>query len=93
MARGKVPICQAKVESFDSLSPASAAIWSLSWASFGQAIDQGLARGPRIYPCGAMITTTGGLGDLRLLSDLPRSPGRPLSYSTLCGIISRPLIS
>ena len=25
-----------------------------------QAIDEGLAPGPRIYPCGAMITTTGG---------------------------------
>jgi imidazolonepropionase-like amidohydrolase len=45
-----------------------------------QAIDDGLARGPRIYPCGAMITTTGGHADLRPLSDLPRSPGGPLSY-------------
>ena len=44
-----------------------------------QAIDEGLARGPRIYPCGAMITTTGGHGDLRPLSDLPRSPGGALS--------------
>jgi len=44
-----------------------------------QAIDDGLARGPRIYPCGAMITTTGGHGDLRPLSDLPRSPGGALS--------------
>src|SRR5580693_8888957 len=25
-----------------------------------QAIDEGLVSGPRIYPCGAMITTTGG---------------------------------
>src|SRR6516162_6442831 len=45
-----------------------------------QAIDDGLARGPRIYPCGAMITTTGGHTDMRPLSDLPRSPGGPLSY-------------
>ena len=44
-----------------------------------QAIDDGLARGPRIYPCGAMITTTGGHGDLRPLSDIPRRPGGPLS--------------
>jgi imidazolonepropionase-like amidohydrolase len=44
-----------------------------------QAIDTGLARGPRIYPCGAMITTTGGHGDLRPTSDLPRSPGGPPS--------------
>ena len=45
-----------------------------------QAIDDGLARGPRIYPCGAMITTTGGHGDLRPLSELPRRPGGPLSF-------------
>jgi imidazolonepropionase-like amidohydrolase len=44
-----------------------------------QAIDEGLVPGPRIYPCGAMITTTGGHGDLRPLSDLPRSPGGPVS--------------
>jgi imidazolonepropionase-like amidohydrolase len=44
-----------------------------------QAIDDGLAIGPRIYPCGAMITTTGGHGDLRPLSDLPRRPGGRLS--------------
>lgn len=45
-----------------------------------QAIDSGAAKGPRIYPSGAMITTTGGHGDLRPLSDLPRSPGGPLSH-------------
>jgi imidazolonepropionase-like amidohydrolase len=45
-----------------------------------QAIDDGLATGPRIYPCGAMITTTGGHGDMRSLSDLPRTAGGPLSY-------------
>jgi imidazolonepropionase-like amidohydrolase len=44
-----------------------------------QAIDQGLAVGPRIYPSGAMLTTTGGHGDMRPLSDLPRSPGGPVS--------------
>src|SRR5262245_18816792 len=45
-----------------------------------QAIDDGLVPGPRIYPSGAVITTTGGHGDMRFLSDLPRSPGGPLSY-------------
>src|SRR5262245_12502232 len=44
-----------------------------------QAIDEGLVAGPRIYPSGAMITTTGGHGDLRALSELPRSPGGPPS--------------
>jgi imidazolonepropionase-like amidohydrolase len=44
-----------------------------------QAIDGGLVAGPRIYPSGAMITTTGGHGDMRPLSDLPRN-ANPLSY-------------
>jgi imidazolonepropionase-like amidohydrolase len=40
-----------------------------------QAIDDGLVSGPRIYPCGAMITATGGHGDLRPLSDIPSVGG------------------
>ncbi|KAB0265107.1 metal-dependent hydrolase family protein [Microvirga brassicacearum] len=47
--------------------------------AFKQAIDEGLVSGPRIYPSGAMITTTGGHADMRPFSDLPRSPGGPLS--------------
>jgi imidazolonepropionase-like amidohydrolase len=50
-----------------------------------QAIDEGLVTGPRIFPSGAMITTTGGHGDMRPLSDLPRSPGGPLSYGERIG--------
>lgn len=50
-----------------------------------EAIDSGLATGPRIYPSGAMITTTGGHADMRPLSDLPRSPGGPLSHLELTG--------
>jgi imidazolonepropionase-like amidohydrolase len=50
-----------------------------------QAIDEGLVTGPRIYPSGAMITTTGGHGDMRPLSDLPRSPGGTLSYMERTG--------
>jgi imidazolonepropionase-like amidohydrolase len=42
-----------------------------------QAIDQGLATGPRIYPCGAIITSSGGHGDVRPLYELPRAPGGP----------------
>jgi len=41
-----------------------------------QAIDTGLISGPRIYPSGPMITTTGGHGDFRPLSELPRSGGQ-----------------
>jgi imidazolonepropionase-like amidohydrolase len=50
-----------------------------------QAIDEGLVPGPRIYPCGAMITTTGGHGDMRPLSDLPRNPGGPVSLMEQTG--------
>lgn len=44
--------------------------------AFKQAIDDGLIAGPRIYPSGPMITTSGGHGDMRMLSDLPRSSSR-----------------
>ena len=40
-----------------------------------RAIDEGLLPGPRLYPSGAIITITGGHGDFRALSDLPRTPG------------------
>ncbi|PWT72250.1 MAG: hydrolase [Bacteroidetes bacterium] len=39
------------------------------------AIDQGIVVGPRIYPSGAMITTTSGHGDFRLPYELPRKLG------------------
>jgi imidazolonepropionase-like amidohydrolase len=45
-----------------------------------KAIDAGQTVGPRIYPSGAMITTTGGHGDLRPVSDLPRIPGGAMSH-------------
>jgi imidazolonepropionase-like amidohydrolase len=47
--------------------------------AFKQAIDEGLIAGPRIYPSGAMITTTGGHGDMRMLSELPRDANGSLS--------------
>jgi len=42
-----------------------------------RAIDEGIVSGPRIYPSGAMITTSGGHGDLRLPSEIPHDPARP----------------
>ena len=54
-----------------------------------QAIDDGLMPGPRIYPSGAMVTTSGGHGDLRPLSDVPRSPGGPLgAFERIGGAIA-----
>src|SRR5688500_5861409 len=38
-----------------------------------RAIDEGLVKGPRIYPSGAVITVTSGHGDFRQLTDLPRT--------------------
>ena len=45
--------------------------------AFKQAIDEGLVPGPRIYPSGAMITATGGHGDLRPLSGRAPESRRP----------------
>src|SRR5262249_28621490 len=53
-----------------------------------KAIDSGLAVGPRIYPCGAVITTTGGHGDMRMNSDVPRSPGGPQSQLTTLDMVT-----
>ncbi|GKQ55704.1 amidohydrolase family protein [Bradyrhizobium sp. Ce-3] len=47
--------------------------------SLKRAIDEGLVVGPRIYPSGAIITITGGHGDFRQLSELPRTIGGMLS--------------
>jgi imidazolonepropionase-like amidohydrolase len=39
-------------------------------------IDTGLVPGPRIWPCGAFISQTGGHGDFRLPNDMPAQPGQ-----------------
>ena len=45
--------------------------------SIKKAIDEGIIAGPRIFPSGAMITTSGGHGDLRLPFEGPaRRVGR-----------------
>jgi len=53
--------------------------------SLKRAIDEGLADGPRIYPSGAMITITGGHGDFRSPTELPRVIGGPLTRSEVLG--------
>jgi imidazolonepropionase-like amidohydrolase len=59
----------------------------LGGPSFGlkRAIDDGLVVGPRIYPSGAIITITGGHGDFRSPSALPRQIGGPLSRMEIIG--------
>lgn len=51
-----------------------------------RAIDEHVTMGPRIYPSGAFISQTGGHGDFRMLSDVPRAPSDPLSYIERVGI-------
>lgn len=52
--------------------------------TFKQAIDTGIIPGPRIFPAGAMITTSGGHGDLRMPSEIPAKDGQ-LSVGELLG--------
>jgi imidazolonepropionase-like amidohydrolase len=44
-----------------------------------RAIDEGIVAGPRIYPCGAMISQSSGHGDFRMPHEVPRTPMSPLS--------------
>jgi imidazolonepropionase-like amidohydrolase len=51
-----------------------------------RAIDEGVVVGPRIYPSGAFISQTSGHGDFRFSFEVPRLPGRSLSYSEVIGV-------
>ncbi|WP_347352291.1 amidohydrolase family protein [Intrasporangium sp.] len=53
-----------------------------------QAIDAGILPGPRIYPSGAMISQTGGHGDFRMLTEIPRGRIGSLSHSELVGAVA-----
>jgi imidazolonepropionase-like amidohydrolase len=68
-------------EAHDTLMRGFTTVRDVGGPVFGlkQAIDEGIAEGPRIYPSGAMITITSGHGDFRQLSDLPRTIGGMLT--------------
>jgi len=55
--------------------------------SFGvkNAIDAGLAQGPRIFPSGPYIGQTSGHGDFRGPNDVPENLGTPLDYAQRVG--------
>lgn len=53
--------------------------------SLKKAIDEGLIKGPRIYPSGATISQTGGHGDFGAYTDVPRVAGQ-LSYLERSGL-------
>jgi imidazolonepropionase-like amidohydrolase len=71
----------AGAEATDTLMRGFTTIRDLGGPTFGlkRAIDEGIVAGPRIYPSGAVITTTGGHGDFRELYMLPRKAGDPRS--------------
>jgi imidazolonepropionase-like amidohydrolase len=72
---------QAGAEATATLMRGFTTVRDLGGPSFGlkRAIDDGILPGPRIYPSGAVITVTGGHGDFRQLTDLPRTIGGMLS--------------
>ncbi|WP_194775337.1 metal-dependent hydrolase family protein [Pararhodonellum marinum] len=56
--------------------------------SLKKAIDQGLVKGPRVYPSGATISQTGGHGDFGMPTDVPRQIGGPMGYLEQTGMTS-----
>jgi imidazolonepropionase-like amidohydrolase len=71
----------AGAEATDTLMRGFTAVRDVGGPAFGlkRAIDEGIVKGPRIYPSGAMITVTSGHGDFRQLTDLPRTIGGVLT--------------
>ncbi len=71
----------AGAEATDTLMRGFTTVRDLGGPVFGlkRAIDDGIVKGPRIYPSGAVITITSGHGDFRQLTDLPRTIGGMLT--------------
>ena len=74
-------------EATDTLMRGFTTVRDVGGPVFGlkRAIDDGIVKGPRIYPSGAMITVTSGHGDFRQLTDLPRTLGGALSRMEVIG--------
>ena len=74
-------------EATDTLMRGFTTVRDVGGPVFGlkRAIDEGIVKGPRIYPSGAMITVTSGHGDFRQLTDLPRTIGGMLTRMELLG--------
>jgi len=77
----------AGAEATDTLLRGFTTVRDVGGPTFGlkQAIDQGVLVGPRIFPSGAIITITGGHGDFRPFTDLPRTLGGPLTRQETTG--------
>jgi len=67
----------------DMLMRGFTSVRDLGGPTFGlkRAIDEGVTRGPRIWPSGATISQTSGHGDFRSVHDLPRSDGAPRHFT------------
>ena len=67
----------AGAEATDTLMRGFTTVRDLGGPTFGlkRAIDEHTVAGPRIFPSGAVITTTSGHGDFRQLTELPRTIG------------------
>jgi imidazolonepropionase-like amidohydrolase len=74
-------------EATDTLMRGFTTVRDVGGPVFGlkRAIDEGIVKGPRIYPSGAMITVTSGHGDFRQLTDLPRTIGGMLTRMEVIG--------
>jgi imidazolonepropionase-like amidohydrolase len=77
----------AGAEATDTLMRGFTTVRDMGGPTFGlkQAIDEGVIAGPRIFPSGAIITITGGHGDFRPFTDLPRIIGGPLTRQETLG--------
>ena len=53
-----------------------------------RAIDEGVIRGPRIYPSGAFISQTAGHGDFRTRHEVPRNPCGHLNHMEMAGAVA-----
>jgi len=78
----------AGAEATDTLMRGFTTVRDMGGPTFGlkQAIDEGVLAGPRIFPSGAIITITGGHGDFRPFTDLPRTLGGPLTRLETTGM-------
>lgn len=74
-------------EATDTLMRGFTTVRDLGGPCFGlkRAIDEGLVVGPRIYPCGAIISVTSGHGDFRQPYEVPRTIGAPLTRQEQIG--------
>jgi len=77
----------AGAEATETLMRGFTTVRDLGGPSFGlkRAIDEGIVAGPRIYPCGAIISVTSGHGDFRQPFEVPRKVGAPLSRGEQTG--------